>query len=161
MDLKRRFIVLAAIAIMVTAGAAHAVKTETIVKADNKVSFAAAVTQVQAQMQPGGRYSNVSPEERQQLDRNLAQMQAMLDEYGAVSAMDQAHRVELFNAQEVVNTTLTHRDNERLVCERQAPTGSNIPRSTCRRYGDIVQTRHNTQQVMDDMKHVPNLRNGN
>ena len=161
MDLKRRFIVLAAIAIMVTAGAAHAVKTETIVKADNKASFAAAVIKVRAQMQEGGRYGHISPQERQSVDENLAQMQALLDKFGAVSAMDQDHKVELFNRQEVVNTTLTHRDNQRLVCENDAPTGSLIRRSSCRTYGDIMQSRHDTQKALQDMKQVQNVRRGN
>ena len=130
---------------MLQGGVVHAKKTEVIVKAENKDDFAAVVAAVRQQMQPGGRYEFTSSGERQKIDENFTEMQALFDKYGTLAQMDQAAKIQLFNDQEKVNAILTHRDDKRLVCESVAPTGSNIPRTTCRSYREVELERHHAQ----------------
>ena len=145
---------------LLQAGMVCATKIETIVKAENKADFSAVVSAVQSQMVPGGRYGFTDKKEREDVDRGLKYMQYLFDKYGTVAAMDANTKMDLFNHQEAVNAILTRRDSNRLVCESVAPTGSNIPRRTCRTYGEIEQEHRNTQQVMDNFKQVPQLKSG-
>ena len=159
-DMRKWLIGLFAGMALLQAGMVCATKTETIVKAENKADFSAVVSAVQSQMVPGGRYGFTDKKEREDVNRGLEYMQSLFDMYGTVAGMDQKTQMDLFNHQEAVNAILTRRDNNRLVCESVAPTGSNIPRRTCRTYGEIEQERQNTQQVMDNFKQVPQFKSG-
>ena len=64
-------------------------------------------------------------------------------------------KVQLFNDQEAVNAILTHRDDERLVCENIAPLGSHIPRTTYVTYREAERRRRGEVHFMDMSKQVP------
>lgn len=160
MKLKGHVVGVFAAVVLLQVGAAQAYKTEVIVKAENKADFIAVVAAVHQQMQPGGRYEHASAKERDAIDAHLADMQSLFDKYGTVAQMDQGAKIQLFNDQEAVNGALTYRDNKRLVCESVAPVGSHIPRTTCRTYGQIMQSQRDTQQVMSQMQQVPQLKSG-
>ena len=140
---------------LLQAGMVYATKTETIVKAENKADFSAVVSAVQSQMVPGGRYGFVDKIEREDINHGLGYMQSLFDKYGTVAAMDQRTKMDLFNHQEAVNAILTRRDSKRLVCESVAPMGSNIPRRTCRTYGEIEREHQDTQQLMNNFHQTP------
>ncbi len=159
-DMRKWLIGLFAGMALLQAGMVCATKTETIVKAENKADFAAVVTAVQSEMVAGGRYGFTDKKEREDVNRGLQYMQSLFDKYGTVAGMDQKTRMDLFNHQEAVNAILTRRDSNRLVCESVAPTGSNIPRRTCRTYGEIEQEHQNTRQVMDNFQNVPQFKSG-
>lgn len=160
MKLRGRMIGVVAVVVLLQAGVVDAYKTEVIVKAQDKDDFAAVVIAIHQQMQPGGRYEHVSAGERSGIDQHFSDMQTLFDKYGSVGQMDQDAKVRLFNDQEFVNGTLTHRDNKRLVCEHVAPLGSHIQRTTCRTYGEIMQSQHDTQNTMDRMRQVQETRDG-
>jgi hypothetical protein len=146
---------------LLQAGMALASKTEAIVKADTKATFDTLVASVQSQMVPGGRFGFMDKKEHEDVNRDLDYMQSLFDKYPSVAQMDANTKLDLFNHQEAVNAILTRRDNNRLVCESIAPVGSHIPRTTCRTYGEIQREHQNTQQVMDNFKHVPQYKGGN
>lgn len=152
---------LTALVMLLPLGLAHAAKTEKIVKADTRDSFAALVTTVQQEMKPGGRYGYIDKKEAEDVNRGLAYMQSLLDRFGSVDQMSPDAKIDLFNHQEKVNAILTRRDNNRLVCESVAPMGSHIPRTTCRTYGLIEADRRNARQTMDNFHHVPQFKSGN
>jgi len=160
MKLNGWMIGIVAAVVLLQVGVAYAYKTKAIVKAENKNDFVAVVAAVHQQMQPGGRYEHVSASERTGIDQRFNDMQALFDKYGTVGQMDQPAKVQLFNDQEFVNATLTHRDNKRLVCEHIAPVGSHIPRTTCRTYGEIMQDQRDTQDMLDKMRQVQTPRGG-
>lgn len=148
-----------ALSALLPVGQAFAVKTETIVRADNKDTFAIVVQAVQQEMQPGGRYGYIDKQEAAEVNRGLAYMQSVLDRYGTVAQMDPKAKIDLFNRQEMVNAILTRRDNKRLICESSPPLGSHIPRTTCRTYGAMEAERRATKDVMIDFRRVQNARN--
>lgn len=133
-------------------GLVRATGTEEIVKADNQADFSALVVSVQKEMNPGGRYGYVDSQEREHVNAGLTYMQSLFDRYKTVDAMPQDSKIDLFNHQEAVNAILTRRDNDRVVCEKIAPVGSHIQRTTCRTYGLIEQERRDAQNAMQDFK---------
>jgi hypothetical protein len=136
--------------------AAQASNTETIVRADNKAEFSAVAAAVQKEMRPGGRYEFVDNKERDAIDTRLVDMQSLFDRHDTVARMDMNTKVQLFNDQETVNGILTRRDDDRLVCERDAPLGSLIPRTTCLTYREAEQRRRSDLHYLDTLRQLPN-----
>jgi hypothetical protein len=134
--------------VLLQASTLYAADKKVIVTVDNKQDFAAAVALVKSNLSAGGRFEFATEKEKAALDANLADMQALFDKFNTVDEMDQAAKLRLFNDQEAVNATLTHRDGDRLICEFVAPTGSNIPKRTCRTYRQAEMERQGAQQQM-------------
>ena len=63
---------------------AKSVKTETIINAGDKVSFAAGVAEVKGEMAPGGRFEYLDSLERNEVTTRLNDMQALYDKFGTV-----------------------------------------------------------------------------
>jgi hypothetical protein len=134
---------------------AQAAKTEEILKADDAAQFSAVVVAVQKGMLPGGRFEYVENKEHDTVNMRLADMQALFDKHGTVAQMEMNTKVQLFNDQEAVNAILTHRDNERLVCNHDAPLGSHIPRTVCQTYGELERQHRLDVDYMTTLKQVP------
>lgn len=149
-----------AMGMMLQTAGVHASGNEAIVKAQTKADFAVIAGEVQKQLQPGGRFEFATAKERAEINANIADMQSLYDKFGSVAAMDQSSKLKLFNDQEALNATLTRRDDKRLVCEHVAPLGSNIPRTTCRTYGQMELEQRDTQHLLDQTHQVPNTRGG-
>jgi len=145
---------------MLQIGSAQASKAKVAVKVDNKADFATVVATVHKEMLPGGRYDLISEKERSEVNRYLADMQSLFDKYDTVDKMDPNAKIQLFNDQEAVNATLTHRDNDRLVCESIAPVGSHIQRTSCVTYGQKMRDEREKVRMMDRMRQVQNSRGG-
>jgi len=146
--------------LLLQAGIACAYKTKVVVKAENKADFAAVVAAIHQQMVPGGRYEFVDQGERTKIDASFGEMQALFDKYDTVAQMDQAAKVQLFNDQEAVNAILTRRDDKRLICRTLPPTGSLIPKTSCRTYREVEAERMGTQNYMQRLQQSPQLRSG-
>jgi len=145
---------------VLAAGAAQASKTDTVIKAEDKEDFAASVQAIHKMMDPGGRYEYVTKDERGTIDARFGEMQSLFDKYGEVSKMDKDTKVKLLNDQEEVNAVLTKRDSKRVVCERVAPTGSLLPKSTCRTYGEIEANRRDAEKFMQNNQQLINTQKG-
>lgn len=139
-------------------GNAYATKTEVIIKADNKADFSAAVPVLQKNMGPGGRYGSITPQERETVNKGLADMQSLLDKYETVALMPAPAKLQMFNDQEAVNAALTKRDNDRLICSSEVPIGSHIPRTTCRTYRQIQIERGEDEHYLYRAGQVPQVK---
>ncbi|RDI99792.1 hypothetical protein DVT68_02845 [Dyella solisilvae] len=124
------------------------------VKADTKDKFAPLADQVRGQMQSGGRFEFVTADERGTVDKDLTGMGALFDKFESVDKMDDKSKIQLYNYQSEVNAILTRRDGDREICEQAPPTGSLIPKTTCRKYSDIERDRRDTIKMKDDMLHT-------
>jgi hypothetical protein len=122
------------------------------VNADSKETFADLSQNVRREMDTGGKYEFVPPDERAKIDKSFTEMTALFDQYGTVSAMNQDAKVKLFNDQEVVNSILTKRDRDRVICTNKAPVGSHIPKTSCHTYAQEVQAHQETEKQMSDWK---------
>jgi hypothetical protein len=124
------------------------------VKADTQEQFSAVAEHVREQMGAGGRFQFVTAGERDTVTRDLGGMQSLFDRFAKVDAMDQASKIQLYNYQSEINAILTRRDGDREICSEDRPTGSHIPRTTCRKYADLERERRDTLNMKDQMLHT-------
>ena len=123
---------------------------EKTINADTKEAFATVVAGVRSEMVDGGKYEFVQTKERVQIDEKFNDMTTLFDQYGTVSAMTQDAKIRLFNDQEVVNSILTKRDRDRVICTNKAPIGSHIPVTSCHTYAQEVEAREGTKKILSD-----------
>jgi hypothetical protein len=142
------------------AGSAFAAKKEEVaLKAQDRAGFTAEVATVRKQI-AGGRYEYMTSSERATLDSNLNDMQALFDKYDTADKMDGNDKARLQTELDATNALLAKRDNNRVVCERAAPMGSLIPKTTCRTYGDMERDRRDSQKFLQDTQQVNQQRGG-
>ena len=125
---------------------------ENSVKADSKDVFDQLAYNVRREMAPGGKYEFIKPDEKPKVDKALDEMTKLFDEHDTVAAMTQDQKVELFNAQETVNSILTLRNRDRVICQNKPPLGSHIPQTSCHTYEQEVEAHQGAQKMMDDWR---------
>ena len=124
---------------------------ENSVKADTKDAFDQIADTVRNGMGDGGKYEYVKPQEKVTIEKKLDEMDKIFDAGGgSVSTMKEEQKIALFNAQETVNSILTLRDRDRVICKKEAPVGSHIPVTTCHTYAQEVEARQGSKKMMDD-----------
>jgi hypothetical protein len=117
---------------------------------DDPANFGAENEWITHEMNPGGRYEFIKPEDKQRVATLLGQMGNILADSGSVEAMDRDAHSQLLTAQDEVNGILKHNDSNRLVCESLAPTGSHIPVKTCHTYAQAARSMRTLQSGMDN-----------
>lgn len=148
-------IVMALSVAMLGSGAHASDRDARPVKATTQADFDAVAADVRKEMEGGGRYAYVRPEERAKVDAGLARMRALFEQAQSVERMSGEQKITLFNAQETVNAILAQRDRDRLVCERGAQTGSRIISTRCRTYGEIEAEREASRTLMQQKLPAP------
>jgi hypothetical protein len=123
--------------------------------ADSRDKFEAVAADVRRQMDDGGRYRYVKPDERRKIDAALAEMSTFFAANESVASMPEETKIKLFNDQEVVNSILTQRDGERVICKKEAPLGSHIPITSCHTYAQEVEARNGTKNQMSEWGRSP------
>ena len=123
---------------------------ETSFNADTPDKFKAVADDVRKEMQPGGRYDQVKARERTTIEQALAEMEGLMQATGGVANMKQDDKVKLFNDQEVVNSILTKRDNDRVICEDKAKLGSHVRSTNCHTFGQAEEARRGSKDQMDE-----------
>lgn len=130
-------------------------KGKPVVKADSKENFEAIAAAIHQQMQPGGRWQYVSPSERTTIDGNFADMRKLYDQYGTVDKMDSNAKIRLLEDQSSVNTILTKKDGDRLICQTEMPVGSHLPVKTCKTYARIQAEERGSQEYLRQIQAEP------
>lgn len=132
-------------------------KVEKRVAADNPEQFAQAAQAVRAEMRTGGRYEFINAADRAKVETDFSVMGEIMLKAPSVAALSQQDQLKLFNTQEHLNGILTHSDRDRLVCERRAPVGTNIPINTCKTVGEIEKARRDSEKYMTDHSRDANI----
>jgi len=104
--------------------------------ADSREKLADVAANVRREMQAGGRFQYVTARERDTVSAKFSEMDALFGRSGSVAQMNDDQKTQLFNAQEVINSILTDRDSERLICKDEPIIGSHVRSKTCRTYGE-------------------------
>ena len=90
-------------------------------------TFASVVADIDAGMQPGGRWHDLPVEEQNRVRSLLGSMTDTLEKAPTVDALSPNQQVIVFNSQEEVNAILTGREiRDRMECTRVKRTGSRI-----------------------------------
>lgn len=126
-----------------------------IVKANTRAAFESAAADVRKEMESGGRYAFVKPDERDKVEAGLGDMYKLFEKDDSVEHMTGDDKIALFNAQESVNSILTSRDRDRLICERGTLTGSRIVSTSCHTYGELEAARQASQKLMQEKLSAP------
>ncbi len=143
-------LVAAVLAVAANPAAAKETYHEQTFNADTREKFQAVADDVRKEMEPGGRYEYVKPRERTQIEQSLAEMDALLEANGGVEHMKQDDKVKLFNDQEVVNSILTRRDKDRVICDNAPKLGSHVRSTGCHTYGQAEDARRGSKDQMDE-----------
>jgi hypothetical protein len=122
--------------------------------ADTRDSFAKVSEGVREQIKPGGRYEYVNDKERFTIGQKLDDMNTLFSDHDSVASMSQQDKIQLFNDQETVNSILTKRDGERVICKKEAPIGSHIPITTCHTYAQEQDAHKANAQQVDQWGHM-------
>jgi len=138
-----------ALVLLMACAPVHAATTGAV-RATTRAAFETVAGEVRQEMDAGGRYAYVKPDEREKVEAGLARMQALFERSGSVDAMDKDQKIALFNAQEEVNAVLALRDRDRLVCERGSVPGSRIVSTHCRTYGELEALREASHSFMQE-----------
>ncbi|MEP7041764.1 MAG: hypothetical protein ABI843_01805 [Dokdonella sp.] len=109
--------------------------------ADSREKLSDVAANVRREMQAGRRFQYVSSRERETVNAKFSEMDALFGRSGSVAQMNDDQKTQLFNAQEVINSILTDRDSERLICKNEPIIGSHVRSKTCRSYAE-EQARH-------------------
>ena len=120
--------------------------------ADTRDKFATIAEGIRDEMKEGGRYEYMKPDERRTIEQKLEEITTIFGKTESVAAMQQDDKIKLFNAQESINSILTKRDRDRVICENKTKLGSHIRETTCHTYAQEVQARQETQKQMSDWK---------
>ncbi len=148
-----RAISLAAVILMLVASPLLAKQKaqENVVIADSADKFAVLVEKIRSQMATGKRYEFLSTSDRNLVNQSLDKMGAMLEASGSVEAMSMDDRTRLFNEQERANGILARNADDRLICTREAPTGSHRPVTECKTYREVEEGRKDVQARLREM----------
>jgi hypothetical protein len=122
--------------------------------ADTKEKFQTVAANIRKEMNDGGRYEYVTPKEHATIEQKLGEIETLFTQYDSIANMKQDQKVQLFNAQDTVNSILTHRDRDRVICKNEAPLGSHIPVTSCHTYGQEEDARHETHNQLDEWKRL-------
>ena len=146
----RAMLVAAALFLLALPAAAKENYHEKTFNADTAEKFKATADDVRKEMEPGGRYEYVKPKERDTIERALAEMQGLFEATGGVDKMKQDDKVKLFNDQEIVNSILTRRDRDRVVCEDKPKLGSHVRTTNCHTVAQEEEARRGSHDTMDE-----------
>lgn len=134
--------------------------------ADSREKLADVAANVRREMQAGGRFQYVTPRERDMVNAKFSEMNALFGRSESVAQMNDDQKTRLFNAQETINSILTDRDSERLICKNEPIIGSHVRSKTCRTYGEEQARNEVSAKNMLDREAVvckhtgPNCPNG-
>jgi hypothetical protein len=109
-------------------------------------------------MRPCGVYSYIKPADKARVDAGLERMQKLPQDHSGQPELSREDKVALLNAQEEVNSILLQNDNNRLICERAAPTGSRIKATTCHTHGELAAREKHDQDLLSDRQAQPQTR---
>lgn len=113
------------------AEAKKAAKADEAIQATTSAAFAEQAAGVRKEMEPGGRYDQITSEERMRVEKNLDTITQLFEERNELSAMNDHQKTKLINAQEDANAILTKNDDDRLICKLERRTGSNFKEKHC------------------------------
>ena len=123
---------------------AAAKEVKTTIKPD-PASFGAQRAEIENSFRTDA-YSELTRTQREQVTEALDRIEALLRGVRAVSELEEKQRIQLFNDQDYVNTTLTKaRADSRTICRRETRVGSHRPTTRCNTVAEIRRERESSQ----------------
>jgi hypothetical protein len=90
-------------------------------------------SQLKAEVETGAeRFKSLSPDKRANLLARQNRVLAMLEGRELSTELSQQQQLDLFNELEAISAIVNDAEDERIICERTRPVGSNRPMRVCR-----------------------------
>ena len=106
-------------------------------------------TRLRAEIQsPTGRFSEMPAFKRNNILEKQAQLLSLLDGKATIAELSPDEHTLLSNQLEFIETGLTNREDERIVCERVRKTGSKMVSKVCKSVAQINAEREAAVQQM-------------
>jgi hypothetical protein len=94
-----------------------------------------------------GRYAKLSPKQQRELAHQQDRvMQLLGSNVARTTDLSEVDQVALFNSLEAIEAIVNNAEDERLVCERHKPVGTNRPRTVCRTAAQRAAAREASQE---------------
>lgn len=117
--------------------------------------FAVQRANIEKDLADGKTYRELSSADRAQVRESLDRMAGILEGGNSTDDLSEDKKVDLYNAQETINTLLTQAAaNSRMVCSREAPTGSQRKITTC------ITAAERTRRRDDDQDRLRRVQRG-
>ncbi|MFZ5636132.1 MAG: hypothetical protein ACOY82_06045 [Pseudomonadota bacterium] len=100
----------------------------------------------QAIERKSGNYSHFTDDERKEIFSRQDQVLALIEGKASVDELASDDRIALANALAAVDAAVSRAEDNRLICERIKPIGSNRPQNKCMTVGQRRQLREASQQ---------------
>ena len=141
-----RILVLSALLVLSSAGygsAAASADTKTLSeRADAQAESIADTEQYLASIDQAlelaskGEYGRLKRGSEEKLQAARDRIAVLLKGHASARELRPDDRIAVFNAQEVIKSIIQNQDKDRMVCRREAPTGSRIPTTECLTVGE-------------------------
>jgi hypothetical protein len=120
--------------------------------ATDATAFQAQRQEISRELADGKTYSELDQKQRDEVLAALNRIDGALAEKGNVESMPEEMKLRVFNDQELVNTILTKgREDSRLFCTRETPSGSHRARTSCK---TVAERRREHERSQDALRSV-------
>jgi hypothetical protein len=127
-------------ALVLMAGICMPVHAET--PAESTVAIVAQQKEIRSQIEAReGRYEDMPGVKRASILRNQDILFALLEGKAGIDALNIEQKTVAFNALQSINAAINDKEDERLVCEKRKPAGSNRVERVCRSMAQIKADR--------------------
>lgn len=96
-------------------------------------------------MAKSGQYKDMSPGTRNELVARQDQLLALIEGKDKLDDLSEADKTLAFNTLEWINATITDSENNRMICERARPVGSNRVQRVC---ATVAERRANREAAL-------------
>lgn len=124
--------------------------------ARNEVALAGSLSDIQKQQTAlrakaeagDGEFKDMKASDRKDLVRRQTAVLDMIDGKSSIDELNEHNRVFVFNELEWIRSTIAGADDDRIVCERSRPSGSNRVVRTCRSVAEQRRLREVAEKEM-------------
>ena len=96
-----------------------------------------------------GRYKDMPPAKREKLFALQDQVTRQLADRATTTELPEQDQIAVFNALEAISAIINQAEDERMICERQRPVGSNRTQTVCRSVAQRRQDREDAEKQVN------------
>ena len=117
---------------------------------DVETPFHVQQQKIKADFEEGKKYSEISAKDREQVELALGRIAQTMATVSAIDELTAEQKVQVFNDQELVNTTLTKASQDsRLICRRETPVGTRRSQHQCSTVGERRRQSEDAREMMN------------
>ena len=98
-------------------------------------------------MNKKGRYKDMDESKRQELFAHQDKVNRMLDGVASTTELPETDQIVVFNSLEAIEAIINQAEEERLVCSRVKPAGSNLPTTVCKTVAQLREEKLNADRA--------------